>query len=228
MRDWTGAVIASITVVVALLVNPTGFYQDDILTTRLLFAGILLCSAGVAFLFARDIHELSFSRHVTIWIIGLAVIAIGATNMDILTGTADLSKTATKKANPVLARKSPTNKIAPDVYVPDTLKINRVERLVTQDPNSSFQSEEEQLVQSKNSSKDSELPKDWKISDEEKEKFERFLTRKGIKFDPETAFKQPNNPNTQKSSTTAKRSTTTKSSTTDKSTTTDQNASSNN
>jgi len=191
MRDWIGAIIASITIVAALTINPVGFYEGDIVSTKLFFAGILLCCAGVAFLIARKIHQLSFSRHVTFWIVGLAVITIGATNMDVLTGTADLPEVASKKAAPAKRQISRYNQETPDVYVPDTLKINRVERLVTQDPNSNSQNENEQLIQSNTSSRDSELPRDWKISDAEKEKFKRFLARQGLKFDPEIAFKRP-------------------------------------
>ncbi len=197
MKAWVGVGIACITIVVALMVNPAAVFGLETVGLKIAFAVGLLSMAGLAFVLGKETPETEFSHHLATWAAGFAVVSILAANMNVITGTAKVANSvAEAKMSITTAKARKKNREAEDVFVPDTLKINRVERVVAPESDSSspFADQTPGLeVSSLNSEKNVKLSENWELSDEQKEQFRKFLKSQGLKYDPETAFKRPEN-----------------------------------
>lgn len=192
MKNWAGAGIATVTLIIALWVNPAKIIGFETLAVKVTFAGILLALSGLAFFLGYRMSGVNISRQITIWSAGLAVIAIFATNMDIVTGTSVVVKPVAKVKKPYVSRVKKTKSSA--IYVPDTLKINRVERLVAPEQNAVNpfgETNDRDLVPNLFTKQDTPLANDWQPSQAQKKQFKRFLQSRGLKYDPATAFKRP-------------------------------------
>ncbi len=193
MKGWVGTGIAVSALLIALLLDPgLLFSQEDIITGRIAIMAMLLAAILVAFLLGQATSELSFSRHTATWSAGLAIITVGAINIDLLTKK-QTDAALQAKANQVYVKKKPKKRKAAAIYHPDTLKINRVEKIVDRASVDPFgnHTKQEVLVTNRLGKKNSKLDADWKPSREERERFKKFLEQQGLKYDPETAFKLP-------------------------------------
>lgn len=199
MKDWTGAIIATIAIIGALVVDPSTLHLNTTLTPAS-FALILLCMTGIAFAFAYRAPELGVTRQVTIWLAGFAVIAIAAKNIDSLTGRTMPHLVASKPEKPAAEPEKPQKHrkkkpASAGIYVPDTAKINRVEKLVTrQDLNPFADPDNQTKVENKFNKTDTRLDESWTLNEEQKEQFKKFIESQGLDYDPETAFKTPEIP----------------------------------
>jgi len=195
MKGWVGAAMASVAIVVALTMDPVVFFGIEATGIKTAFMVVLLSAAGAAFVLGLMTSELNLSRQAALWSASFAIIVITATNLDVLLGTSQSTKAVAKLNAPVepvvpvsKKRRKPASAV---VYIPDTSKLDRVEGLV--EPQTSFftSSKNQQIVKNRISQKNTRLPTDWKISDEQKQKFKKFLAAQGQKYDPATAFNFP-------------------------------------
>ena len=193
MKGWVGTGIALVAVLIALLLDPKLLFgQEAIVAGRFLIMAVLLGAVGIAFLLGQATSELSFSRHTATWSAALAIVTVGAINIDLLTGRQAEAALQAKAAKIYVPKKIKKRKAA-EVLHPDTLKINRVERIVDRasiDPFGNYQPEEV-LVTNRLSKRNSKLDANWQPSREEKERFKKFLKKQGLKYDPKTAFQLP-------------------------------------
>lgn len=197
MNAWIGAAIAAAVTIVALVLDPELLLGNSA-GIKVGFTISLLGIVGLAFHISRQTRETNISRHIASWSSALAVMAIVASNMNLLTSNGQIDQNQTVVANataPVVTkanfRRQHTSR---EVYVPDTAKINRVEAVVTREQTGfGFQAsaDERTFVKNQFSEQNSRLDQDWKLSSAEKQKFEKFLQSQGLKYDPETAFVVP-------------------------------------
>lgn len=195
MKTWAGVGIAVATLIITLWVDPAKLFGFETIELKVAFAGVLLALAGLAFFLGHRMPEINLPRQITVWMAGLAAIAIFTTNMDIVTGTSSVFKPVVKVKKPYVPRAARVKKPeASAIYVPDTLKINRVEQLITPEQtslNQFFESDNRVQVPNLFSQKDTPLAKDWKPTEKQRAQFKRFLESQGLKYDPDTAFKRP-------------------------------------
>ncbi len=195
MKAWTGVGIAAIAMIIALVVDPAAIFGFETLQLKFAFAAVLLSMAGLAFVLGQSTPEINFSRQIAIWSAGLAAIAVIASNMDILTGTSPLLEPVAEVKKPYVPRKARVKKPeSTAIYVPDTPKLERIERVVTPDLLSINPLEiQDDKVEIPNilAKKNSKLSEDWKLSSDQKEQFRKYLESQGLEYDPETAFIPP-------------------------------------
>ena len=195
MKARVGVGIALVTTLLALLVDPATLLGVESIQIKLAYAAVLLGLAGLAFMLGYQTAEIDISRQIAIWSSTLAAIAILATNMDIITGSSKVFKPVAKVKKTYKPRKPRYKKPeSTAIYVPDTPKLERIERIVTPESNgfNPLADQEDRLVvPNLYSKKNTRLAQDWKISDEQKEQFKKFLESQGLKYDPDTAFNPP-------------------------------------
>ena len=194
MKGWVGTCIAIVALLIALFFDPEHLLSsENLVVGRVSLVTALLSAICAAFLLGQSTSELSFSKHTATWSAGLALVTIGALNIDLLVKKAPLSPTMAKSDQIIIIKKKPKKRQSAAIYHPDTLKINRVEKIVKRselDPRGNHQ-KEEILVTNQLSKKNSTLDKGWQPSEEDKQRFKKFLKQQGLKYDPETAFKLP-------------------------------------
>jgi len=198
MKAWAGIGIAVFTSIIALVVDPARLFGFESSGLNFAFVGVLLSAAGLAFLLGRDTPETEFSHHIAVWAAGFAVVAILAGNMEVITGTSKVANSvAEAKSSTVAARTRVKKRRSTKILIPDTLKVNRVEGVVTpdwRDQNSLAEADNRVILPNLSAEKGSRLPDDWEPSQELREKFKKFLEAQGLKYDPETAFRRSGTP----------------------------------
>jgi len=200
MKAWIGAAIAAAVTIVALILDPELLLGNSA-GVKVGFTISMLGIVGLAFHISRQTRETNISRHIASWSSALAVLAILASNMNLLTSNGQLEqveKVAATAAGPVATKANFRQQNASsDIYVPDTAKINRVETVVAREQTGFgflASSDDRTFVKNQFSKQNSRLDQDWKVSKAEKQKFEKFLQSQGLEYNPETAFNAPGVP----------------------------------
>jgi hypothetical protein len=192
MKGWIGAILAVATVVIAVTIKPVSLFGVDSLELRLSFMAALLGAACVSFLLGQKTSELNLSRHVSMWLAGLAVVAVAANNLDLLGPKQKQlaeAKAEAEKVVKVPAVKKP--RIAAEIYEPDTPKLERIERVIKRSAIYPLAQDDAPPPKKRFTSQEKPLTDDFKPSEEEKLAFKKFLKSQGLKYDPETAFAPP-------------------------------------
>lgn len=191
MTGWIATALALAAMLWGLLGQPPeGLVYASGVNAPFIFASGLLLTSAIAFYLGYRVEQWNVSRQAAMWVSAFAIVAILSANIGrLLQGPGNTIAAAKAPAARQVTQKVKKRRKAARVLLPDTPKINRVERNVTADPENPLAATTRSGLVNRITRRDEKLPDDWKPSPEEREKFARFLRQHGLQYDPATAFK---------------------------------------